>query len=124
MNLWFALAGICSLLICLLHIFGGGKTTARPLLNSTDLGVVAKYTNYYCWHIVTIVLAAMGAMFIWAAAYNDGAELAFVSSVFAAAFTLWSFGIVYISKGKLLHFPQWLLFAPVAILGVIGIFHG
>jgi len=123
MNLWFVLAGICSLLVCLLHIFGGGKTIARPLLNSKDLGNVAKYSNYYCWHMVTIVLAAMGAMFIWAAMHHEGVELAFVGSVFAGAFTLWSLGIVYISKGKLLHYPQWLLFAPIAVSGLIGLMY-
>jgi len=124
MNVWFLVAGIGALFICILHIFGGGKIAARPLLDAKDLSRTAKYTNYYCWHIVTIVLAVMGGMYLWAALYASGIELAFVATFLAAAFTLWSFGIVILSKGKWFEFPQWLLFAPIAALGMVGVIYG
>ncbi len=121
MNIWFLVAGLFSLFACGLHIFAGGKIAARPLLDARDMSRTAKYTNYYCWHIVTIVLAAMGGMYVWAAYYADGLDLAIVATIFAVLYMFWSFGIVVLSKGKLFEFPQWALFAPIAALGVAGL---
>lgn len=124
MNLWFTAAGICSLFVCMLHVIGGGKAFARPLLDTDGLSRTVKYTHYYCWHIVTIVLGAMGGMFLWAGYAQSGIDLAIVATLFGVLFMLWSLGIVAISKGKLFEFPQWLLFAPIAMLGIIGVGFG
>lgn len=121
MNIWFLMAGLAAFCVCGLHIVVGGRTSARPLLDATSLGAVPKYTNYYCWHMVSIVLAAMGGMFLWAASHTNAIELAYVSCALAAAFMFWSFGIVAINKGRFAHFPQWALFAVVTVLGCIGL---
>ncbi len=124
MNIWFIIAGLFTVFSCALHIFVGGKIAARPLLDARDMSRTAKYTNYYCWHMVTIVLAAMGLMFLWAARHESGIELAVVATVFAVIFMFWSFGVVALSKGKLFQFPQWALFAPIAALGIAGLVLG
>lgn len=119
MNIWFLAASIVSFSICLLHIFGGGKIAARPLLNSS-MGKVSKYTNYYCWHLVTITLVAIGAMFLWAAEHQGGIELAFMATGLCFAFMVWSFGIVALNKWRFFDFPQWLLFLVPMVLGGVG----
>ncbi len=124
MNMWFLAAGFGSLFICWVHVVFGGKDIARPLLATENISRMVKYTHYYCWHMVSIVLGVMGLMFLWAAKYQSGVELAFTASVFALAFTLWSLGIVAINKGRWKLFPQWILFAPVAIIGIIGLVYG
>lgn len=120
MNVWFLITGIVTLLLCLLHIVGGGKIAARPLLASKTMGSVAKYTNYYCWHMVTIIIATMGGMFIWAAYHAQAVELAVVATGLAFAFMLWSFGIVAINKWRFMDFPQWLLFGAIFGLSILG----
>jgi hypothetical protein len=120
MNLWFMTAGVLSIICVSLHIFLGGRLAARPLLDSNDLGRTAKYTNYYCWHLVTISIAVMGVMFFWAG-LGAAWELALVASILAGLFSLWSIGIVIINKGRLWVFPQWALFAPIVVLGFKGL---
>ncbi len=120
MNSWFIAAGILSIICVLLHLIIGGRLAARPLLASKELGRRAKYTNYYCWHLVTISIAAMGAMFFWAG-FGAAWELALMTSLVAALFCLWSIGIVIINKGRLWVFPQWALFAPIVAVGLKGL---
>ncbi len=120
MNIWFAIAGALSVFVCLLHLIIGGRLAARPLLASKELGRRAKYTNYYCWHLVTISIAVMAAMFFWTAA-GAAWELALVASILAGLFCVWSVGIVVINKGRLWQFPQWLLFAPIVVAGFKGL---
>ncbi len=58
MNTGFAVASGLCLATCALHTFAGGRTPPKPLLSS-DLDPVAKYTNYYGWHLITITLFTM-----------------------------------------------------------------
>ncbi|PHQ82633.1 MAG: hypothetical protein COB65_08760 [Thalassobium sp.] len=51
---------------------------------------VAKYTNYYCWHLVSITLIAMCAGLIWPAYDPTQSGLAVMWVVIAARFCLWS----------------------------------
>lgn len=59
MNIWFLMAGLFSFAVCLTHIILGGREAARPLLDA-DLRAIPKYTNYYCWHMVTIIIGGLG----------------------------------------------------------------
>ena len=124
MNIWFLAAGLLSLSLCLLHVFGGGKVAARPLLGTNDLNSVAKYTNYYCWHIVTIVIAGLGVMFLFAAYVESARELAVAASLFALLFSLWNIGLYFWVRKKFRHWydlAQWLFFLPIWILGFVGL---
>lgn len=120
MNAYFVGAAITSALVCGLHLFLGGPQIAGPLLRS-EMRSVPKYTNYYCWHLVTIVLAAMPIGFAIAATHAPSRELAVLMTGLAAAFSAWSLGLVLWKKQSLLLMPQWALFAPVALLGALGL---
>lgn len=127
MNIWFLAAGIASFAVCLTHIIVGGRFAARPLLDTQALTPTAKYTNYYCWHIVSIVIAGLGIMFLCAASRLEFTLLAWPATVFASLFCLWNIALYF---GARKHFkvwyqlPQWLLFAPVAVLGWTGLIGG
>ncbi len=114
-------AAAVSAVVCGLHVFLGGPTSARPLLRARYLHPVAKYTNYYCWHIVTLVLVAMPVSFAWAARWPEAIELAVLMTALAAAFTVWSGALVVWKQQKPLHLPQWALFLPVTVLGLFGL---
>lgn len=118
--LWIWWACVASATTCLLHVFVGGTSTAKPLLES-DLGTVSKYTNYYCWHLVTITLAAMSIAYLVAALSPDAWELAIAATLLAGLFALWSITLNLIKKTHPLALPQWILFIPITIFGILGI---
>jgi len=121
MNIWIlAAAGACGI-TTLLHIFGGGATAARALLATKDMSRVDMLTNYYCWHLVTIVLAAMTAGFGWAGLNPPEHALVIGLTGLSGAFTLLSIALVMVYRVKPLALPQWLFFAVIAGLGLAGI---
>jgi len=91
---WLYAASVLSAITALLHIVGGGKTTAQPLLESS-LNDRAKYTNYYCWHIVTIVIIAMAVCFFLAARHVEYRELGILSTALSFAFAIWSCLLIF-----------------------------
>ena len=121
MHAWLVVAGVAAAAVCALHIFLGGPAAATPLLRAKDINNVARYTNYYCWHMVTIVLASMAAAFLVAALSPPAIELAWAATLLSAAFAIWSIGLVVWKKQKPLHLPQWLLFVVVTALGGMGL---
>ena len=117
MNNWHFAAGLLSGATCLLHFFAGGPETVPPLLSAKELGTRPKFTAYYCWHLVTLMLATMSAGFLFAAL--GGAE-SVLWTLLASASMFWSLGMIVKYKLRPTEFPQWMLFAPIAICGVIG----
>ncbi len=125
MSIWFLGAAALSFLVCFIHVFLGGKEAARPLLDSSDLKPVPKYTNYYCWHMVTIIIVALGVMFSVAAFIPSAVELAWAASILAALFCGWNIALYLWKRQELRRWyqlPQWVLFLPIAVLGVFGLF--
>lgn len=121
MNICLFAAGVVSTAVFLIHTFVGGREIAAPLLAAKDLHPVPKFTQYYCWHLVTIVLAAMAAAYGFAAIDPSARDLAAFVTFLAAAFSV--FGLILApAKGqKYKHMPQGWLFVPVTALGVIGL---
>ena len=121
MNWYLLAAAILSLLTCGAHVFAGGPPTVGPLLRSEDIDPVAKYTNYYCWHIVTLVLLAMPTGFALGAYREESLDLALMMTALSAAFMLWSVALILWKYRRPWLLPQWALFLPITILGVVGL---
>ncbi len=120
-NVWLLAAGGAAGFTTLLHVFAGGPAVARPLLSASDIDEVAKMTNYYCWHLVSITLVAMTIAFTFAALTPGEGALAVMWTAIAAAFALWSLVLVVWKRQKALDLPQWTLFAVIAGLGAVGL---
>ncbi len=123
-NAWLLAAGVAAGITTLIHVFAGGPTIARPLLAAADIDEVAKLTNYYCWHLVSIILAAMSFAFIYGALTPGEIALAVMWTAIAAAFALWSVALVIWKRQRPLDLPQWTLFATIAGLGAAGLVSG
>jgi hypothetical protein len=122
MNNWFLVATVTSGIAFLTHTFVGGKFVAAPLLAVENMGKVSKYTNYYCWHIVTIVLAAQTLAF-WLVAQSPNENLlAMFATGGAIAFLVWNLVMIFQFKLRLMKFPQWFLFLPTSLLGLAGLY--
>ena len=120
LNIPFLAAGILSFAIWGIHTFAGGAAIARPLL-AVELDSVVKYTQYYCWHIVTIVLLAVALAFTYSAFRTDANDLGWVMTVLAAAFALWGLLLPPFVRQAYSQLPQGWLFVPVALLGLWGL---
>lgn len=121
MNIWLALAAALAAATTLIHFVLGGRHVAAPLLATERLHAVPKFTMYYCWHLVTIVLAALALAFGLAASGRASRDLALFATVGAALFCLWSLGIIGLFHLRIAHFPQWALFAAITLSGTIGL---
>ena len=79
-----------------------------------------KFTNYYCWHLVTITILAMALFFAIAALYPEAWELGLASTIISGTFTLLSVAIIAKSGLKPWLLPQWLFFGPIFVAGTIA----
>lgn len=124
MNSYFLVAAILSAGVLAAHVVGGGRFYVRPLLAARDLHPVPKHVHYYCWHLVTMVLAAMAAGFGQAAVEPGARDVAVLLTLLAAGFTLWSLALVTWKRQPFLRMPQWALLGPVAVAGGLGLLAG
>ena len=120
-NIWLLSAAILAFTVCLLHLFAGGKIAARPLLADEKFNHIAKYTLWYAWHTVTLALFGVGVMLLVAAFAPQQTALAIAAVLLVASVFLLSLAMIIKFRLKFFQFPQWLLFLPVLVLGIIGL---
>ncbi|MBN8534207.1 MAG: hypothetical protein J0L51_08940 [Rhizobiales bacterium] len=121
MNLYLGLAGVLALAVCLTHLILGGREIVRPFLGFEKMPGIARYTMYYCWHLVTITLAGMTLAFFLAAQPGGSRALAVSATIGAASFAALNFGMNLRLGLSFIRHPQGFLFVPVAIVGAIGL---
>jgi hypothetical protein len=115
-------AAITSAITFAVHTFIGGRVVARPLLADRSLPKAAKWLAYYCWHITTVLLAAMTAAYGWAAESGEARDLVIVITSLAAVLSILSAGVAMKGSIHPLRFPSTSLFALTACLGAAGLF--
>lgn len=114
----------------LLHIFGGGATIARPLLDSS-LDDVVRLTLYVVWHMVTVALGFSAVALAIAAAPNRHVGMrplvAFISMLWIAFGAVFLFVAAADGGGTDRYFGdfgQWIVLMPVGILGLWSLRRG
>lgn len=117
----FWTASAAAVVTLAIHIFGGGIRVVRPLLADTTLPHASKWLSYYCWHIATLTILAIGAMFAYCA-FAPGQR---VIAAFVTAFTAILSGLsaAVAIKGGIhpLRFPSTTLFAAIAVFGAVAL---
>lgn len=121
MNAYLLVAAAISAVTCLIHVVVGGRYVARPLLDEPALRRAPKLTFYYCWHLVTLLLAGMALAFAMAAQPMGSRELAWFATVGAGLCGAGSLVMAVRFGRRLWHFPQWMLFLPIVVLGSAGL---
>ena len=121
MNTWFLASGAWAILITFAHVFSGGPTVARPLLAANDIPETPKYTNYYCWHIVSFNIALMAALFLIAGWVETQSSMAIIATIQAAFAFCWGIALVPWKNQSYKEMPQGWLFLPNVILGIWGL---
>ena len=121
MNTLLMIAAVAALAVTALHVFVGGRGIARPLLKSRDIHNVVRLTAYYCWHMVSIILAALALAFAWAALDPAAWRVAAFATGLCICFALLSFVLVTVTGQKHRHMPQWMLFTGLTALALPGL---
>lgn len=124
LNPGFAAAAALSLITFGVHTFVGGVFVARPLLAARDLTPASRWLNYYCWHMVTVLLLAMSGGYAWAATRPEALDLAVFLTLLAAIFSPLCVGVALRGGIAPWKFPAASLFALIAIAGVVGCLDG
>ncbi len=119
MNFGFAIASGLALAVWAIHTFLGGPTVARPLLAS-EMDELPKLTNYYCWHLVTLTLLAIGLGYLYAAFVPGGRDIAALVTALSLSFAGWGLILVFWKRQRTVDMPQWILFVIVATAGMVG----
>ncbi len=118
--MWLFIASGLSALTLLVHVIAGGRSVARPVLES-ELSAEPKYASYYCWHMVSIVIAFMALAFALPALSLASIDLAWAATLLAFLFAVWSLALTVWKRQRFITLPQWLLFLPIAVAGFLGL---
>ena len=121
MNTLLLAAGIWCAITWGIHTFLGGRSIAKPLLAAEDLRDTPKYTQFYCWHIVTILLAAMAGGLIYAAFIPGADDLALLVAGLAVALAVWGLILPRAVGQSFAEMPQGFLLLPIGLLGLAGL---
>lgn len=121
MNPGFAVAAILSLITCAVHVFAGGIYVVRPLLGARDITRASRWLNYYCWHMVSILLLAFAVGFGLAAADLAMRPLALAAVALSAIFAGLCVGVALKGGVPPYRFPAASLFTLVAAAGGWGL---
>jgi len=122
MNSYFLTAGLFCAITGIIHCWIGGREIAAPLLSSRDMHPVAQLSNYYCWHVVSIVLFAMTGCYLYATFRPASADLAVLATGLALAFAFWNLALILWKRQRIGLMPHWAMFLAIFTAGSIGFF--
>ena len=82
---------------------------------------VARLTNYFCWHGMTILLGGLAGAFVWAAVDPSAWRVATFATALCFGLGLLNFVMVRATGQKDRHMPQWILFTGLTALSLPGL---
>lgn len=121
MNTWLIAASALAALTALVHFFVGGRQVAKPLLDSDEISSLVKYTHYFCWHIVTLALAAMAIGLAYSGLEPAGRDVAVLMVGFAGFIALWNVLMNARHRLKASRHPQFVFFIPIVAVALPGL---
>ncbi|QWG23577.1 hypothetical protein KMZ93_01075 [Bradyrhizobium sediminis] len=121
LNAGFAAASVLALLTFTVHTFVGGVYVVRPLLAVEGLSRASRWLNYYCWHMTTLTLLVMTAMFAYSALEPAARGFGVLFTALAASFSLLCIAVAIKGGVRPWRFPATGLFAAVAAAGIWGL---
>jgi hypothetical protein len=121
MNEILLLASGVSLVTFVVHWQVGGIYAARPLLAASDITEASRWLNYFCWHIVTVLLLIMTGVLALGAVERISTDAIAVVALIAGSISLLSIAVTLRAGIRPYRFPASYLLASVAALSLAGI---
>lgn len=120
-NKTVAAAGLLSLLLTALHIFGGGTDVHAPILAS-DLDVVLKGYSSVLWHGITASLLLCSAILIYASISKPSLQI--LTSIVIVQYL--AYAAIFLFYGatrfeSITVMPQWIAFLLIAAVATCGL---
>lgn len=122
-NPWHAAAAALSAATLAVHLFAGGQDVVEPLLSAHELPEIARFTLYYCWHLITITLAAKTLSFAVLATNRGGTALALLMTGLAGTFAAWDLAMIAMFGLSPIEYGQWILFTVITACSIAGLLH-
>lgn len=120
MNITLLLAAFMCFVTFLVHWQVGGIYASRPLLAARDITEASRWLNYFCWHIVTILLLIMTVTLGLAAAGRTSTDTITLVAIIAASISILSVAVTVRAGIRPYRFPASYLLAIVAVLSFAG----
>jgi hypothetical protein len=121
LNAGFTAASGLALITFAVHSFVGGIYVVRPLLAVQGLSRASRWLNYYCWHMTTLTLLVMAAMFAYSAVEPTARGFGALFTAMALAFSLLCIAVAIKGGVQPWRFPPTSLFAAVGVAGIWGL---
>lgn len=122
-SILFSLAAILCLLGAVAHEFIGAPIVLGPL-SETDLPLDVIWLHHFSWHVGTVAVLVMAALFIAAARSRDGRTLALFATAMSAGFAVLAIGLAVFGNPVVWTTPAPYPWTLIAILGGVGVWHG
>lgn len=121
MNEILSLASGVNFVTFLVHWQVGGIYASRPLLAAKDITDASRWLNYFCWHIVTILLLIMTGVLALGAFERVSNDAIAIVALIAGSISLLSVAVTIRAGIQPHRFPASYLLASVAALSLAGI---
>jgi len=119
-NWLYRAAALISLLAMLAHEFLGGPMVLPPLADKDIAGEVV-WLHHFSWHVGSVAVATMSAMFLVAAARPGNFLLALFATAMSIGFACLGVGLAVFGNNVLWSTPAPYFWSTIALLGVLGL---
>lgn len=114
---WLA-AGLCLLGLAAHELLGAPMVLAP--LTSTDLAVEVIWLHHFSWHVGSIAVAAMVALFAIAALRPGNGGMAIIATCMSIGFALLGAGLGVFGNSVMWQTPAPYLWSLIAVIGGLG----
>ena len=124
MNFFMLIGGLLALFTAAVHLIGGGREIAKPLLTNEALPEPVKLTMYACWHFVSIFLLISGVVLCtgsFTICFSDQIFMAIALMYFIMSGMFLVITIFVTENKGLFTYPQWTLLLPIGIFCTLGV---
>lgn len=116
----FFLAAVLSMLVALAHEVLGAPKVLAPLAE-TDLPGDVIWLHHFSWHVGTITVLAMAALFVLAARHGNGRAFGIIATLISTALGALGIGLAVFGDGVLWTTPAPYPWTLIALIGFAGI---
>lgn len=119
-SIMFYLAAVLSVLGAIAHEVVGAPKVLAPL-KETNLSADVIWLHHFSWHVGTVAVLTMAALFVVANHLKAGRVLALFATCMSAGFAVLAIGLALFGNPVVWNTPAPYPWTVIAVLGVIGL---
>ena len=119
-SIFFTIAAVLSLLTLFAHEFLGAPLVLPPLKTS-GLPANVIWLHHFSWHVGSVAIAALVALFAYAAFVPGNAAMAVIATAMSLSFALLGVGLAIWGNAALWKSPPPYVWTIITIIGLTGL---